>query len=250
MRLLSFGHDPDARLLPPRKRDAVSFGHAGDYAHTVSVGDLDSPEEAKAKLFAAADKAKASVTAKEAALKEEFGRPMGAARLFEITDAAWRITTEMLRLAREVDPSDFKKERREIEGAAVRLLELRSLARVLRDKPASLPEIALPLPPGSKWSVEYSSLVTFPHRMTKHEIDLAVDRRGKMLDIVDIPSKTLEYIGKQARRGLEGLTGIPEWAIPVAIVAALGLVAYNYGSRTASAAGLEMYPASGGKRPA
>ena len=101
MKIISFGHDPDANLLPNKKRDLISFGYGSDTALIPVAGHgvgMDTPQESQEKLEAAAKKAAVTLDAKQKIVEAEFERPMSAARLFEITDNAWKTTTQQWNL--------------------------------------------------------------------------------------------------------------------------------------------------------
>jgi len=258
MKIISFGHDPDAQVLPSKKRDLISFGFGSDHAvlpphpgkviqwpvvfisehQPAHVVGLQTPSESQERLEEAAKKAYASLDAKQKGVEEEFDKPMTAARLYEITDGAWKIVTQQWNIAKDLS-SDYKHLKDETWKAVDRLLELRAMADMLRKDPNGttpfLIQIRTALSPGSQLSNEYKHFVTFPFWGGKLGIQTAVAQRANIIAILNLPSGVITYVADQAGKGIAGLArgageglqaippalGLPGWLIPVAVGAAL-----------------------------
>jgi hypothetical protein len=186
-----------------------------DAAEKATVGE--SADESQKSLEATAAKVKATIDAKQKEVESKFASPIDSNTLYQLTDKAWQDVTTMAKTSKSMS-SDFDPEKKEVEAAAVRLLELRAMAKLLRDKPETvIDHLKAPLAPESEWSNEFKKYITFPYTFTKKAIDKSVGSRGKIVTVIDMPSGILTYIGQQARKGIEEATGIPEWVIPVAI---------------------------------
>ena len=258
MKIISFGHDPDAQLLPSKKRDLISFGFGSDHAvlpphpgkqiqwpvvfirehEAAHVVGLQTPSESQVQLEEAAKNAYASLDAKQKGVEDEFEKPMTAARLYEITDGAWKTASQQWNIAKDLS-GDYKRLKDETWKAVDRLLELRAMADALRKDPSGttpfLIQVRNALSPGSQLSNEYKHFVTFPFWGSKIGIQAAVTQRANLVAIVNLPSGVITYVADQAGKGIAGLAkgageglkaippalGLPGWLLPVAVGAAL-----------------------------
>lgn len=262
MKILTFGHDPDARLLPPKHRDLISFGFGSDVSvlpphpkkmidwpvvfirerERAHVMGIETPNESQERLEEAAKNAYASLDAKQRAVEDEFVKPMTAARLYEITDGAWKTASQQWKIAKDLS-GDYSHLKDETWKAVDRLLELRAMADALRKEPEGtspfLIQVRSALSPGSQLSNEYKHFVTFPFWGSKIGIQAAVTQRANLVAIVNLPSGIITYVADQAGKGIAGLAkgagqglqaippafGLPGWILPVAAgVAILGVV--------------------------
>jgi hypothetical protein len=177
----------------------------------------------------------ANIAASRAALEKRFDAPLSAADLFPIVDKAFFSVLEMQKRGKQL-PTLFDDEKKLLRDRGVRLMELRSIAKLLRDKPETLPVIKLPLQPGSEWSNEFKKNAVTPFEVASSSLSKAVgaygERASNVAMVSAIPSKVINEIGDIAHETVKQVPkalGLPTWFVPVlvggaAIAAAAAIV--------------------------
>jgi hypothetical protein len=236
MNIFSFGH---------AKKDAVGAGFSstptfdkwsgapGLFTSRPSIAFLEQaqaavsgPDEimsAQSSLEITSRKSLANIATSKAALEKRFDSPLSASELFQIVDKAFFTVLDMQKSGKQL-PVLFDDEKKLLRDRGVRLMELRSIAKLLRDKPETLPVIAMPLKPGSEWSNEFKKNVVTPYDVASTSLAKAVGaygtRASNVAMVTSIPHKVINEIGDlahDAAKQVPKALGLPAWFVPVLV---------------------------------
>jgi hypothetical protein len=228
MKIFTFGHDPDATVLPPKKIDRVSF-------RLYEMGEtLDQSQE---RLEVSVNHATGRLQSKQDQIEDEFSRPVPIPRLVEMTEWAADTTAKQNDVAKDLS-SHYKEIKIATYKASQRLKELLAVAKLL----ASGSSVVSPslravvennaLLPGNWWSNEYKTYITFPYWGSVMALNKAIQNRADVVAVLDLPSQVVAYTADQAGKALKGVgegareaakgLGLPEWFIPV-VLGGLGI---------------------------
>lgn len=199
-------------------------------------GDGQEVLAAQQSLQQTAERSLANMAAKQKLLESKFDKPLSGAELFQLADLSFRTVAEMQRRGKEL-PSLFDDEKQKLKDYGVRLVELRAMARLLRDKPNTLSMIKLPVAPGSEWSNEFKKNVIAPYVVASLSLKKAVgayaDRASNVAVLSSAPHKVVQEIGNIAHTAIEQVPkalGLPGWFVPVlAGAVAVGVAANAVG---------------------
>jgi hypothetical protein len=190
-----------------------------------SIGSTSSAE-VQAALEKSAQKTTANIDAKLAAIDEAFTEPLTAEELWKLTRSSYDLIVEMDRRSPEL-PNLYKAEKAQVAAAKRELADLTEAARVARDAPI-VASLRTPVQPGSDVAERYRRAIRAPYEISKAALRKGVQSRADITHVINIPGGALEYAGQQARKGLGGALGLPEWVIPVGVgVALLGVAGYG-----------------------
>ena len=223
MKIFTFGAAEEP-TEPGKPRPMFRFGTDEDVVGASKLA------EQQQRLEDTAKRVDASITTKQRELESKFAKPLSGAELFNLMSEAHRKTAIMASSAQDLSGGydDMKQQLVEAERKAATLL---NMARLLRDQPATVPNIKAPVAPGSFWSNEFKAAAVVPYNYTKKLLHSEVAKRGTITKIVNIPSGVIEYVADQAATGAKSVVdaagkviGIPGWIIPVGI----GAIAIAY----------------------
>ncbi len=214
-----FTSRPQIAFLEQALEATPGTGLSGEALSQSSQEILD----AQSSLEVASRRSLANIDAKKKAIEARFSSPLDATSLFQIVDEAYMKVSQMHERGSEL-PDLFEQEKTKLRDSAVRLLELRSVAKILRDKPDSLPMIKMPLQPGSEWSSEFKKFVVVPYDVASAGLSKAVAAYGRRASnvavLVDVPHKAISAVGdlvKTAVKQVPKALGLPTWFLPVVV---------------------------------
>jgi hypothetical protein len=231
MKIFSFGH---------AKKDAVGAGFSstptfdkwsgapGLFTSRPQIAFLeqaqlavsgDSLDDAQMGLQNAANITKSNMAKAQAQIEAKFARSIPMTELFNMTDKSFRLVLDMQQQKNKL-PALYDDEKKLLTTYGIRLMELRALAKLLRDKPQTIPQIKVPLQPGSEWSEEYKRNLVGPYIVASSALDKAVAAKSQTFAILHTPVQVVDYLGDVVTSGVKQVTkatGLPTWFVPVLI---------------------------------
>lgn len=179
-------------------------------------------DEEQKKLEEVANHALEKIQAKQLEVEKKFDSPLSIDELYSLVETAKKNVSIMANSISTIDAhTGWGQEKKDLTSAQNRLGTLFNIVSLLKNNPEKVPNIQMPLQPGSKWSNEFKKYVTVPYRYIRIGIQKAVVSHRSLNDILNTPSKALAYIADQLKKAIvesEKVLGIPKWILPVTLV--------------------------------